>query len=83
VISTVPTGGATGPHGSLVVVTISAGPPSVAVPNVVGEQFTDAKLLLQQDKFVVGKPIRRRRRRRPAPCSRSRRRPARRRRARR
>jgi beta-lactam-binding protein with PASTA domain/serine/threonine protein kinase len=57
VISTVPTGGATGAHGSLVVVTISAGPPSVAVPNVVGEQFTDAELLLQQDKFVVGKPI--------------------------
>jgi serine/threonine-protein kinase len=58
VISTVPTGGATGAHGSLVVVTISAGAPSVAVPNVVGEQFTDAKLLLQEDKFVVGKPIR-------------------------
>jgi serine/threonine-protein kinase len=57
VISTVPTGGATGRHGSLVVVTISAGPPSVPVPNVVGEQFTAAKLLLQQDKFVVGKPI--------------------------
>jgi eukaryotic-like serine/threonine-protein kinase len=57
VISTVPTGGATGAHGSLVVVTISAGPPNIAVPNVVGEQFTDAKLLLQQDKFVVGKPI--------------------------
>ena len=54
---TVPTGGATGRHGSLVVGTISAGPPSVPVPNVVGEQFTAAKLLLQQDKFVVGKPI--------------------------
>jgi beta-lactam-binding protein with PASTA domain len=59
VISTVPTGGATGAHGSLVVVTISTGPPSVAVPNVVGESFTDAKLLLQQDRFVVGRPIRR------------------------
>jgi serine/threonine-protein kinase len=57
VIATVPTGGATGAHGSLVVVTISSGPPNVAVPNVVGEQFTDAKLLLQQDRFVVGKPI--------------------------
>jgi serine/threonine-protein kinase len=57
VISTVPTGGATGAHGSLVVVTISSGPPNLAVPNVVGEQFTDAKLLLQQDRFVVGKPI--------------------------
>ena len=58
VISTSPAGGATGPHGSFVVVTISTGPPSVAVPSVVNEPFTDAKLLLQQDKFVVAKPIR-------------------------
>jgi serine/threonine-protein kinase len=57
VISTVPTGGATGAHGSLVVVTISTGPPSVALPNVVGLNAADAGLLLQQDKFVVGKPI--------------------------
>jgi eukaryotic-like serine/threonine-protein kinase len=58
VISTVPTGGATGPRGSFVVVTISTGPPKVAVPNVVGETFNDAKLLLEQDKFVVATPIR-------------------------
>ncbi len=58
VVSTVPTGGATGAHGSFVVVTISTGPPNVVVPNVVGASFTQAKLLLQQDNFVVGKPIR-------------------------
>jgi len=58
VISTSPIGGATGPRGSFVVVTISSGPPPVAVPNVVDESFADAKLLLQQDKFVVGTPIR-------------------------
>jgi serine/threonine protein kinase len=59
VISTSPVGGTTGPRGSFVVVTISSGPPAVAIPNVVDETFADAKLLLQQDKFVVGKPIRR------------------------
>ncbi len=35
--------------------TISTGPPNVPVPNVVNESFDDAKLLLQQDKFVVAK----------------------------
>jgi serine/threonine protein kinase/beta-lactam-binding protein with PASTA domain len=57
VISTSPTGGATGPHGSLVVVTVSTGPPAVAVPDVVDEPFSDAKLLLEQDKFVVAPPV--------------------------
>ena len=54
VVATVPSGGATGPRGSFVVVTISTGPPAVAVPNVVDETFANAKLLLLQDKFVVG-----------------------------
>jgi serine/threonine-protein kinase len=53
VISTVPIGGSRSTRGSFVVATISTGPLRVAVPNVVGEQFTDAKLVLQQDKFVV------------------------------
>jgi serine/threonine protein kinase/beta-lactam-binding protein with PASTA domain len=57
VIATVPLAGATGRRGSFVVVTISTGPPKVALPNVVDENFSDAKLLLEQDKFVVAKPI--------------------------
>jgi serine/threonine-protein kinase len=57
VISTVPAGGETGSRGSFVVITVSSGPPNVAVPSVVGESFNDAKLLLQQDNFVVAKPI--------------------------
>ena len=57
VISTSPTGGATGAHGSFVVMTVSTGPPAVVVPDVVDESFGDAKLLLQQDKFVVAPPI--------------------------
>ena len=58
VISTSPVGGATGPHGSFVVVTVSSGPPAVVVPDVVDESFSDAKLLLEQDKFVVAPAIR-------------------------
>jgi serine/threonine-protein kinase len=38
-------------------VTISSGPPSVAVPDVVGDTLSAARLLLQQYKFIVGKPI--------------------------
>jgi serine/threonine-protein kinase len=57
VVSTVPTPGATGPRGSFVVVTVSSGPPPVAVPSVIDEPLAQAKLLLQQDKFVVAKPI--------------------------
>ena len=53
VISTVPAGGSTAPRGSTVVVTISTGPPSVAVPNVVDETVGQATLLLQQRLFVV------------------------------
>ncbi len=53
VISTVPAGGSTAPHGEIVVVTVSTGPPSIPVPNVVNESFEVAKVLLQQDKFVV------------------------------
>jgi serine/threonine-protein kinase len=53
VISTNPPVGSTAPKGSTVVMTISSGPQRVAVPNVVGESLTDAKLLLQQRLFVV------------------------------
>jgi serine/threonine-protein kinase len=53
VISTNPAGGSTAPRGSTVVVTISSGPPAVAVPNVVGETVNQATLLLQQRLFVV------------------------------
>jgi serine/threonine-protein kinase len=53
VISTNPAGGSTAPRGSTVVVTISTGPPNVAVPNVVDQPVDPATLLLQQDGFVV------------------------------
>jgi beta-lactam-binding protein with PASTA domain/predicted Ser/Thr protein kinase len=53
VISTNPTGGTTAQHGSTVVVTISSGPPNVAVPNAVNETVDQATLLLQQRMFVV------------------------------
>jgi beta-lactam-binding protein with PASTA domain/predicted Ser/Thr protein kinase len=53
VISTVPAGGSTAPRGSIVVMTLSSGPPSVAVPNVVGETLDQARLLLQQRLFAV------------------------------
>jgi serine/threonine-protein kinase len=53
VISTNPNVGSNAAKGSTVVVTISSGPPRVAVPNVVDETLTSAKLLLQQRGFVV------------------------------
>ncbi len=53
VISTVPAGGSTAPRGSTVVVTVSSGPPNVAVPNVVDQLVDPATLLLQQRGFVV------------------------------
>jgi serine/threonine-protein kinase len=53
VISTNPPGGSTAPHGSTVVVTVSSGPPNVAVPNVVDQPVDPATLLLQQRGFVV------------------------------
>jgi len=53
VISTTPPVGSTAPHGSTVVMTISTGPPQVAVPSVVGESLTLAKVLLQQRGFVI------------------------------
>jgi beta-lactam-binding protein with PASTA domain/predicted Ser/Thr protein kinase len=53
VISTNPAGGSTAPHGSTVVLTISSGPPPVAVPNVVNQLVDPATLLLQQRGFVV------------------------------
>jgi len=56
VISTNPQVGSTAAKGSTVVMTYSSGPPRVAVPNVVDESLTAAKLLLQQRGFVV-KPV--------------------------
>ena len=53
VIVTVPAGGSTALRGSTVVVTISTGPPNVAVPNVVDQPVDPATLLLQQRGFVV------------------------------
>jgi serine/threonine-protein kinase len=53
VIATNPPGGSTAPHGSTVVVTVSSGPPNVAVPNVVDQPVDPATLLLQQRGFVV------------------------------
>jgi serine/threonine-protein kinase len=53
VISTNPAVGSSAVKGSTVVVTISTGPPRVAVPNVVDETLTAAKLLLQGRGFVV------------------------------
>jgi len=53
VISTNPAGGTLIPRASTVVVTVSSGPPSVAVPDVRGETVNQAKLLLQQQHFVV------------------------------
>ena len=58
VISTGPAGGSTARRGSTVVVTLSSGPPNVAVPNVVGDPFDSARSLLQQRLFVVV-PVRR------------------------
>jgi eukaryotic-like serine/threonine-protein kinase len=57
VISTSPNVGSNAAKGSTVVMTISTGPPRVAVPNVVGEALTTAKLLLQQRGFVVNPPV--------------------------
>jgi len=53
VISTNPQVGSTAPRGSTVVMTISSGPPRVAVPNVVDLTLAAAKFLLQQRGFVV------------------------------
>jgi serine/threonine-protein kinase len=53
VISTNPQVGSSAPKGSIVVMTISSGPPRVAIPNVVGEMLAAAKPVLQQRGFVV------------------------------
>jgi eukaryotic-like serine/threonine-protein kinase len=53
VISTIPAGGSTAPRGSTVVLTVSSGPPTVGVPNVVGETVGQARLLLQARLFNV------------------------------
>ncbi len=42
VISTSPASGTVAPYGSAVTVTVSSGPPTVAVPNVLGETVTQA-----------------------------------------
>jgi eukaryotic-like serine/threonine-protein kinase len=52
VISTSPAAGATPPVGTPVVITVSTGPPNVAVPNVSGESLSAAKAALQAAGFT-------------------------------
>jgi len=47
VISTSPASGAMAPYGSAVTVTVSTGPPTVAVPNVIGDTIAQATATLQ------------------------------------
>jgi serine/threonine-protein kinase len=53
IISTSPASGAPAPYGSAVTVTVSTGPPMVAVPNVTGDTVPQATSALQGDGFVV------------------------------
>ena len=53
VISSQPAGGDSSPVGSTVTINVSLGPPSVAVPDVTGQQVGDARSTLQDAKFVV------------------------------
>ncbi len=53
VISTSPASGTVAPYGSAVTVTVSSGPPTVAVPNVLGETVTQATAALQGAGLVV------------------------------
>ena len=55
VVSSTPAPGSRVPPGSTVVLVVSTGPPPVVVPDLVGETQGQATLLLQQDKFVVGR----------------------------
>jgi serine/threonine-protein kinase len=53
VISTTPAPGASAPYGSAVTVTVSTGPPTTTVPNVIGDSVTQATTALQQDGLSV------------------------------
>jgi serine/threonine-protein kinase len=53
VISTTPPSGATAPYGSAVTVVVSSGPPTVAVPNVIGDTIAQAETALQAAGLTV------------------------------
>ncbi|MGA2472727.1 MAG: PASTA domain-containing protein, partial [Acidimicrobiales bacterium] len=53
VISTTPASGAQAPYGSAVTVTVSTGPPTTTVPNVIGDSVSQATSALQQDGLSV------------------------------
>jgi serine/threonine-protein kinase len=53
VISTSPASGAQAPYGSAVTVTVSTGPPTTPVPNVIGDSVSQATSVLQQDGLSV------------------------------
>jgi serine/threonine-protein kinase len=53
VISTTPASGAQAPYGSAVTVTVSTGPPTTPVPNVIGDSVSQATSALQQDGLSV------------------------------
>ncbi|ACU53058.1 serine/threonine protein kinase with PASTA sensor(s) [Acidimicrobium ferrooxidans DSM 10331] len=54
VVAESPTGGTSAPHGSTVVLTVSNGPSSIAVPNVVGLSLASASNKLGADQLAVG-----------------------------
>ncbi len=53
VIATAPAAGAVAPYGSTVTVTVSSGPPMVAVPNVIGDTVSQATTALQAAGLTV------------------------------
>ena len=53
VIHSLPAGGDSSPVGSTVTIYVSIGPAAVPVPDVTGEQVSDARSTLQGNKFVV------------------------------
>ena len=53
VISTTPASGAQAPYGSAVTVTVSTGPPTTPVPDVIGDSVPQATSALQQDGLIV------------------------------
>jgi eukaryotic-like serine/threonine-protein kinase len=53
VVSTNPASGAMAPFGSAVTVTVSTGPPTVAVPNVIGETIAQATATIQAKGLTV------------------------------
>jgi serine/threonine-protein kinase len=55
VVSSTPAPGSRVPPGSTVVLVVSTGPPPVVVPSFIGDTQGEATLLLQEDKFVLGK----------------------------